>query len=153
MMSKEIEITLNNRKLLIRLMEHLSLEQLNKIPDGFSNNIIWNIGHVWVVQQMITYKLSGLEMHIPDSWIPLFKRGSKPERFFLQEEVDAIRNQLVEVVVQTQNDYELGIFKNYHEFTSELGFTMKDIQDAIAFNNFHEGVHLGIIMQLRKFVV
>jgi hypothetical protein len=35
-----------------------TLEQLNKIPEGYNNNLIWNIAHVVVVQQMLVYKLS-----------------------------------------------------------------------------------------------
>jgi hypothetical protein len=28
--------------------------------EGYSNNLIWNIAHIIVVQQMLVYKLSGL---------------------------------------------------------------------------------------------
>lgn len=39
------------------------------------------------------------------------------------------------------------------EYTvSTANFTLKSIDDAMQFNNFHEGIHIGIILQLRKFV-
>lgn len=152
MKTEDFAVTLNNRVFLNRWMEQLTLEQLNKIPDGFSNNILWNIGHIVVVQQMLTYHLSGLQMHIPETWIPLFKRGTRPERNYSQEEADAIRNALIAQVEQTQKDAALGVFKNYLPFTSASGFTMNRIEDAVAFNNFHEGIHFGVILQLKKWV-
>jgi hypothetical protein len=52
-----------------------SLEQLNKIPqEGYSNNLIWNIGHTVVVQQMLVYKLSGLPMMIHDEMVSKYKK-------------------------------------------------------------------------------
>ena len=34
----------------IAAIEGLSNEQLNEIPEGFSNNIAWNLGHILVTQ-------------------------------------------------------------------------------------------------------
>jgi hypothetical protein len=39
------------------------------IPEGYSNNLIWNIAHIIVVQQMLVYKLSGLPMMISDEMV------------------------------------------------------------------------------------
>lgn len=151
-MKKTFEITLNNRIILINFLKNIPLKSLNRIPEGFSNNIIWNIGHVLVVQQMLTYKLSGIPMLISDDLVSQFKKGSKPERDLTLEEVVEIQNQLTSTVLKTQLDYETGVFVQFHEFTSQTGFTMKTIEEALEFNNFHEGLHLGIIMQLRKLV-
>lgn len=151
-MKKTFEITLNTRYILLDVLKKLPLKTLNHIPEGFSNNIIWNIGHVLVVQQMLTYKLSGLPMLISEDLVSLFKKGSKPERDFTLEEVVEIQNQLTSTILKTQLDYEAGIFVQFHEFTSQTGFTMKTIEEALEFNNFHEGLHLGILMQLRKLV-
>ena len=42
-----------SRHIYLKFLETYSLAQLNKIPDGFSNNIIWNAGHVIVSQQKL----------------------------------------------------------------------------------------------------
>ena len=59
-METSLRIFENNRNVYLRFLESFSLEQLNKIPQGFSNNIIWNIGHIEVTQQILIYKLSSL---------------------------------------------------------------------------------------------
>lgn len=33
------------REILLQVLDNHSLEELNKIPEKFSNNIIWNVAH------------------------------------------------------------------------------------------------------------
>ena len=51
-----------SRGLYKNFLDNYSLEQLNTIPSGMSNNLIWNLGHVVVSQQKLVYALSGLPM-------------------------------------------------------------------------------------------
>jgi len=74
-----------------KYLENNSLEDLNKIPKGFNNNIIWNIGHIVVTQQLLAYKLSGLPMQVSDDLINKYRKDTKPEGFVSQEEVDEIK--------------------------------------------------------------
>lgn len=152
-MNTSLQVTIASRELLQKFIENHTLEQLNTIPDGFKNNIIWNIGHVVVTQQLLAYKLSGLAMMVTDEMVAKYQKGSAPQGNVTQEEVDAIKSLLFTTITKTQEDLENGLFQNYMEYTvSTANFTLKSIEDAMQFNNFHEGIHIGIIMQLRKFV-
>ena len=152
-MNTSLQVTIASRELLQKFIENHTLEQLNTIPEGFKNNIIWNIGHVVVTQQLLAYKLSGLSMMITDEMVSKYQKGSAPQGNVTQEEVDAIKSLLFTTITKTQEDLENGLFQNYMEYTvSTANFTLKSIEDAMQFNNFHEGIHIGIIMQLRKFV-
>lgn len=152
-MHTSLQVTLASRELLQKFIENHTLEQLNKIPEGFKNNIIWNIGHVVVTQQLLAYKLSGLAMMVTDDMVVKYQKGSAAQGSVSHEEVEVIKNLLFTTITKTQEDLDNGLFQNYMEYTvSTANFTLKSIEDAMQFNNFHEGIHIGIILQLRKFV-
>ena len=136
-----------------KYLENNSLEDLNKIPEGFNNNIIWNIGHIVVTQQLLAYKLSGLPMAVNDDLINKYRKDSKPGAFVSQEEVDEIKTLLLASAEKLEADYKSGIFKNYQEYTvSTTGNTLKNIDDALQFILFHEGMHLGYVLALVRAV-
>ncbi len=151
-MHQVFEITRLSRKIIAEYLEHYTLEQLNKVPEGFNNNLIWNIGHIVVVQQMLVYNLSGLPMMVSQEMVEKYKRGSKPEHLISQAEVDEIRSLLFETINQTKADLNSKIFKTYTEFTTLSGFTMRNVEDALAFNYYHEAMHIGMMMSIRKFI-
>ncbi|MGB3606492.1 MAG: DinB family protein [Psychroserpens sp.] len=151
-MNWAFDITLKNRAVLKSFIESYDLADLNKIPKGFNNNIIWNIAHVIAVQQSLVYKLSGLPTIISEEMIDMFKKGTKPERDLTQAEVDQIKNLLFSTIEKTKEDYENGIFRNYHTYTVTTKSTLTNVIEAIEFNNFHEGIHLGYILALKKSV-
>lgn len=151
-MQSTFDINLSSRNILLKFLENNSLEQLNTIPEGFSNNLIWNIGHIVVVQQMLVYKLSGLPMMISEAMVEKYRKGTKPEAEVTQPEVDEIKHLLFATLEQSKTDFANGIFKGYSEFTTMSGFTIRDAKEAMEFNNYHEAVHTGIMMQIRKFL-
>ena len=151
-MTQIFDITRTSRKLLSQTLQAHTLEQLNTIPEGFNNNLIWNIGHIVVVQQMLVYKLSGLPMMISDEMVEKYKKGGKPEQDATQAEVDEIQSLLSKTIDQTEADFNSQTFKNCIEYPTSTGFVIKSAADAMAFNYFHEGLHFGVIMSIRKFV-
>lgn len=151
-METEFKITRTSREIYAKLIEKYTLEQLNKIPEGFSNNLLWNIGHIMVSQQILVYRGAGQPLLISDDLVSLYMRGTRPERDATQAEVDQIKELLFSTIIKTEQDYHNGLFTAYTARKSELGFSLDSIEDAIAFNNYHEAIHFGIIMSIKKFV-
>lgn len=141
-----------NRKHYLTLIENYSLEQLNKIPDGFSNNLAWNLGHIIVAQQGLIYRLSGLPMYISDDMRNTYMNGTKPTGNTTQAEIDELKELLFSLIEKTKKDYADGKFKTYNEYTTGTGYHLANLQDAFEFNNFHEGLHYGLMMNIRKFI-
>lgn len=151
-MSSVFETQKTIREILVKILDHHSLEQLNKIPHGFKNNLIWNIGHCIASQQILVYKLSGLSLHVSDELIAKYSKGTKPEADVLQEEANEIRDLLTQTLLQTEKDYNDNVFTNYNQYTTSMGFDLKNVQDALDFVSYHEGIHTGIIMSIKKFI-
>ena len=74
-MRKEIDILRKARLKMLEKINELSLEQLNKVPEGFNNNIIWNMGHLLASQESIMYKRSGLATNIEPIFINAYRNG------------------------------------------------------------------------------
>ena len=141
-----------NRRLLLNFFDGYTLEQLNKIPEGFNNNLIWNLGHIVVVQQLLVYRGSNQPMAVSMEMVNKYKPGSKPTEPVTQEDVNQIKELMESLVAKTEEDYKNGIFTTYNEFTTSTGFHLASVQDALEFNNYHEGMHLGYMMSMRKFI-
>ena len=151
-MQRTFEITRTSRKIVSQFLDSYPLEQLNKIPEGFKNNLIWNIAHIVVTQQLLVYKFSGLPMLVSDELVQKYMKGTKPELDATQADVEEIKALLSKTIDQTEEDYDNGIFKNYQEYPTSTGFVLRNVEDAMVFSNFHEGLHIGIMMGLRKFI-
>ncbi len=151
-MQKHFDILIKTRQLLLKITENLSMEQLNKIPQGFKNNIAWNIAHLIVTQQLLCYKFSGLNCLVSEEMIADFQKGTAPNQPISKGEFEAIKMQFLQLPLQLEEDYNKEIFKNYTEYKTSVNITLNSVEDAIMFNTYHEGIHLGIILQLMKFV-
>jgi len=149
-MDYTFDITLKTRILFDNFLESFSLEKLNTKPKGFNNTIFWNIKHVVVTQQLLVYNLSGLPMLLSETEIEAFKKGSKYEKDATKEDVEILRKQLFSTLEQTQIDYKKGLFKTFNEYTVSTKSVLSNIEDALEFNNFHEGIHLGYILAMKK---
>jgi len=151
-MKKQFEVLRKSRELVLKKIENLSIEQLHKIPEGFNNNIAWNVAHLVVTQQLLHYKLSGLNCLVSDELIEGYKKGTSPNETFSEEELEEVKELLIGLPDTLQEDFEAGIFIEYKTYETSLGFVLDSIETAIVFNNLHEGIHLGTIMALIKLV-
>ncbi|WP_149273242.1 DinB family protein [Pareuzebyella sediminis] len=149
-MKNIFEITLQNRKRLYEIVDTMPKAQLLHIPNGYRNNIWWNIAHVVVTQQLLLYKLSGLQMRVPETFIEKFKKGTVPDGSATDEEIKEIAAFLVSTAEWAEEDFKNGLFKDYNEYTTSAKITLQNVEDAIAFNMYHEGLHMGTIIALQK---
>ena len=149
-MNYTFDITLKTRAVYLQTLDSLTLEELNKKPRGFNNTIFWNIKHVVITQQLLTYGLSGLPFLVSEAEIEMFRKGTKSEGKATVEDVELLKSQLFSTLEQTIEDYEKGLFKSYTEYTVSTKSTLTTIDEGLAFNNFHEGIHFGYILAMKK---
>ncbi len=149
-MKTQLNILKATRKNILKAMDGLSLEELNTIPKGFNNNIIWNATHVVVTQQLLCYKLSGNKMRLPEGIVAAYKKGSEPSSPVSAEEVAQTIAWLSDSITWLEEDLDQELFKEYHTYPTSYGYTLTSIEDAVTFNNVHEGMHLGWIGAIKK---
>lgn len=151
-MNKHIDRIKTIRLHLLEHVKDLSVEQLNEIPAGFNNNIIWHLGHLTAAQQGVCYVRAGLKPFAGESHMVLYRPGTKPERFITDEELAIIKDLLVSTLERFDTDLSANLFSNYTAWTSRYGVEIGSIQDALEFLLFHEGLHAGHITAMKKLV-
>ena len=140
------------RAFFLAMTDGLTTEQLNFIPEGFNNNIVWHMGHVVASQQGVTYLKSGSELRIPQHIFDEFKSGSKPERTYSAEEIQNIKSLFFSTLDTFKEDLDNGYFENYVPFTTRYGVELADMKMVTEFLPYHEGLHIGFVSALKKMV-
>lgn len=147
-MDKLFDITTKNRKILYHFISNLSENELHTIPKGFNNTIWWNIAHVVVTQQKLVYGLSDLPLNISQYLVSKYQKGTVPDGIPEQAEVEEIKSLLFDLPEQTIKDFQNGRFINFNSYMTTPKVELNSVEDAITFNVFHEGLHVGSIMAL-----
>lgn len=139
---------------LLNLLQETPLEELLIIPDGFNNNMFWNIAHCIATQQLLHYYLSGNDLRIDAArWIDRYKKGTLPNFDVDKVEKEHLEHILIATSEVLVEDYDAGLFSDYKSYTTSFGLDLKNIQDAIIFNNIHEGMHLGYAMAQKRALI
>lgn len=149
-MQKQIELIKQTRSRFIQMVEGLSIEQLNEIPAGMSNNIAWNFGHIVSSQQGLCNDLSGTKAHVPTELRAGYKKGTKPEGFIKMEEIDQFKKYAVSAIDDLEKGLIENAYANYTTYETSYGYTLNDIEDAVRFVSVHDALHLGYSMAIRK---
>ena len=135
-----------SRSSLKKIAEGLAPEAFSVIPEGFNNNIHWQLGHILVAAEL--FFLKGKET-LPAEFKTFFAPGTKPADWttaapsvetvlaLLQEQLATIQA----IDVKTFDiKFEAPIFGN------------ETVGEFAAMGAFHEAIHLGQIQALAKIV-
>nr|WP_068890064.1 DinB family protein [Pedobacter panaciterrae] len=138
------------RKNFIKLIETSTIEELNEVPAGFNNNMIWNFGHIIVSQQLLCYKLAGLNPTVDPQYILSYQKGTKPEKFIGAEEINKLKELMLNTIDELAADLSNDVFVNYHAFTTSYGVELKSTTEAIHFFPIHDAFHYGCASSIKK---
>jgi hypothetical protein len=151
-MVSQIETIRKTRSFLLEQIKNLGNEQFNQVAEGFNNNIIWNLGHMIAAQQGICYKRAGLPTIISDDFWEKYRSGSKPGGMVSDNEITQIKDLLFTTLDKFEIDYNKKIFGNYTAWSTRYGVEIASIDDGIKFLPFHEGLHSGTIIAIKRLV-
>lgn len=152
-MDKVIDVIRTARRNFLKLIDGLSLDELNKVPVGFNNNLMWHLGHLIASQQLLCYQYSNLTPHIDENYIASYRNGTRPQGYVEQAEFDWFKSQLLTLIDQLEADKQAGIFTEYNAYVSpSYGIAINNLDDVLKYICFHEGIHFGYAMVLKRVV-
>lgn len=134
------------------ILDNYSLEALNTIPAGYNNNLLWNAGHVVATSLILTYGLCDLEPPQGAELLPRFRKGTRPEGPYSTSDQGSILEQLEHSLKSIEQDFHQGIFTNFKPYATSYGVELHTIEEALAFNNVHESMHLGTMITMRELI-
>lgn len=147
-----LNVIRQTRENFIRLIEESTAEELNAIPAGFNNNMIWNFGHIVASQQGLCYQAAGLEPLIDKQYILPYRKGTKPEKFIGAEEINTIKESMRSTIDQLAEDLSSDKFTSYNAFTNAYGVTITSTAEAVQFFAVHDSYHYGIASAIKKVI-
>ncbi|MDQ0199995.1 DinB family protein [Neobacillus ginsengisoli] len=125
------------------------------IPEGFNNNIKWNLGHIYVVQEIFAFRSNEEKMKMPDHFMKLFSRGTKPGDW--GEQVPSI-HELIQLLENQFNRIEQVLEPRLketveHPFTTSTGsLTLSTVEEFLSFCLYHEGIHVEAIKSIKRII-
>jgi len=122
------------------------------VPPGWRNNLHWHLGHLVTSPQLLTRGLAGEPLGDIADFRAFFARGTSPAEWTAEPPpYGALLDRLVEPVGQLFDDFadrqELAYAQPY---PTTLGLVLSTPAEALHFSNAHDGVHLGLLLALKR---
>jgi hypothetical protein len=141
------------RVFLLKQLQGITCEQLNFIPANYSNNIIWNLGHMIAAQQNMCYVKASRPVAVADEFFTPYLSGTKPDGIAREEHIEALCKIFITSIDQLQTDYDSNVFAQYAPpvmISKVYGFDVNNIDEALEYILYHEGLHAGQILSLKR---
>lgn len=138
------------RGYLLASVRGLTDEQFLRVPEGFNNNILWNVGHVITDNTSMLYPPTGNPFPSPEQYLRWFEPGTSQadwEETPPIAEVIAAAETMRDKVIE---DCNAGKMETFEPMPLDDGVVLRNIAQAIAHCNIHEAMHLAVIDALRR---
>jgi hypothetical protein len=133
----------------IKMMEGVTEEIADRIPEGFRNSIRWNLGHIYVVLERFAFQYIGLPQHLPNGFKEQFEYGTSPSNKPVSIPVPTLQELAILLKEQQERIREALAHRLQDKivppYTTSTGITLETPEQFLSFNLYHEGMHLSVI--------
>lgn len=134
---------------ILKYAENVSEEAKMTIPEGFNNNLHWNLGHILAVSDRVVYGLSGREPVLPAAYKTYFAPGTRPSEW--QGEPPAW-DELIEELRQLPQRFRDSFAGKQNEPLADTNNFAKaeTLGDLLMLNVSHMNQHAGFMNALAR---
>jgi hypothetical protein len=146
------ELTMGYRNAVARLVRE-DAARADVIPPLWRNNLRWHVGHLAVTPRGLTRSLLGEPTGVSDDYRNWFKKGSSPADWAGAElpPVEAVVQDMLTVIPTLFDELEDRANEPYPvPYPTSVGVTLHTPREALAFSLGHDGLHLGLVMALKR---
>ncbi|WP_301107553.1 DinB family protein [Sporosarcina sp.] len=136
----------------LNLLKKIDEDAWDRQPEGFSNTIRWNVGHVYnLAEYILSLALESYEVQHHE-WASFFKAGTSPSDWVeippAEAELFAAMKDQGKLISEL-TDEQLG---QALDTPIEIGkfITLHTVEDTLNFLSWHEGIHAGLIDGLAR---
>lgn len=137
------------RKSTLRVVEGLDEQTADIIPAGFNNNIRWHLGHIYTIQEQLSFHFAKEPLVLPADFKALFGNGTKPADWqvtppSVAELVSMLTEQTERIRVTLEN-------RLADKATYKIGsLEFESVGELISFSMYHEGMHVTSIKDYKR---
>lgn len=136
----------------LKLAQALTHDQSLIIIDGHNNNILWNLGHLYVVLEKFAFGWLGAPTVQPEHFQAYFGNGSSPKQW--NENVPSL-SLMIEMLESQMERIETQLPERLDEwfatpYKTASGFQIDTVQELLSFSIYHEAMHLGIMKSIAQ---
>jgi hypothetical protein len=143
---KQLEM---NRSRTLDVLAGVTEQQAVTIPEGFNNHILWNAGHILIIQERLALRLIGDTQELTNERWSQFLNGSKPAEW---QETPPSLAEVRKLLEEQQQRLRQRLEGRLNEPLTVSFKGLESLEEALIFSIGHEATHAGYIMALKKAV-
>jgi uncharacterized damage-inducible protein DinB len=140
----------------LKMMEGITEEIADRIPEGFRNTIRWNLGHIYVVLERYAFQYMGLPLHLPEGFKEQFENGTSPLNTPVSVTVPTLHE--LEILLKEQEERIRAVLEHRLQekivppYITTAGITLETPEQLLSFNLYHEGMHFSVIKLYKSLI-
>lgn len=131
----------------IEVAQSIPEEIVHTVPEGFNNNLLWQVGHVLASTEYFLFDLPEKEIHLPNDHYELFGSGTSPGEW--NGDVPKIAQLITDLENQSERMKQI----SNEQLRQPLPAPKHGFQtagDCAGFSVMHEALHVGKIEEMQR---
>ncbi|MFD2611635.1 DinB family protein [Paenibacillus gansuensis] len=139
----------------LELVEGVTEELADRIPEGFRNNIRWQLGHVYLATEAFSLMQLNLPLQLPEGFMERYAYSTTPQdeaaKSFPVLTIPELVSMLKEQPDRIRETFPISrLNESVSPLTTSTGLDLLTPEQSIRYCLYHEGLHFGTINAYKK---